>query len=169
MEASFYYRHSNVKSTAGAFWCSLCSVTPHRNMFYSKNVYTFLFLQALKLCIGIGEELQVATIQSTLLSNVSDENKIKLGSFIKNLFNVYMDLHFTYLEVNPLVVKEDGIYVLDLAAKIDQTAEYLCSRQWGEIVFPPPFGREAYPEVSSKHFLFNFCTNYLCTYICILF
>lgn len=92
--------------------------------------------------------MEISCIQSELLKNVCDSNKTRLGSFIKNLFVVYVDLHFTYLEINPLVVKENGIYVLDLAAKIDQTAEYLCSRQWGKITFPPPFGREAYPEVS---------------------
>ncbi|XP_057293409.1 ATP-citrate synthase-like [Hydractinia symbiolongicarpus] len=102
--------------------------------------------KALRLTIPIGKELEISRIQSELLKNVCDSSKTRIGSFIKNLFVVYVDLHFTYLEINPLVVKEDGIYVLDLAAKIDQTAEYLCSRQWGKITFPPPFGREAYPE-----------------------
>lgn len=40
------------------------------------------------------------------------------------------------------------MHVLDLAAKLDQTAEFICKTEWGEIDFPPPFGREAYPEVS---------------------
>lgn len=39
------------------------------------------------------------------------------------------------------------VFVLDLAAKLDQCAEYLCKQQWGDVEFPPPFGREAYPEV----------------------
>ena len=25
-------------------------------------------------------------------------------------------------------------------------AEYLCSRQWGDLTFPTPFGRDAFPE-----------------------
>jgi len=66
------------------------------------------------------------------------------------LYTVYKDLFFTYLEVNPLVVKPGSIYVLDLAAKIDQTAEFLCSSKWGKISYPPPFGREAFPEVKGK-------------------
>lgn len=70
-----------------------------------------------------------------------------LTSFISNLFQTYMDLHFTYLEINPLVVTDHSIYILDLASKIDQTADYLCRVKWGgEIDFPPPFGRDAYPE-----------------------
>jgi len=40
----------------------------------------------------------------------------------------------------------EEIYILDLAAKLDQCAEYLCKQKWGEVVFPPPFGREAFPE-----------------------
>lgn len=46
------------------------------------------------------------------------------------------------------VVTGGNVYVLDLAAKVDQCAEYLCKGQWGELEFPPPFGRDALPEVS---------------------
>ena len=45
------------------------------------------------------------------------------------------------------VVVDESVHVLDLAAKLDQTAEFICKTEWGEIDFPPPFGREAYPEV----------------------
>uniref|UniRef100_A0AAQ5Y8C3 ATP-citrate synthase n=1 Tax=Amphiprion ocellaris TaxID=80972 RepID=A0AAQ5Y8C3_AMPOC len=69
-----------------------------------------------------------------------------LASFIVGLFNLYEDLYFTYLEINPLVVTQDGVYILDMAAKIDATADYICKAKWGDVEFPPPFGREAYPE-----------------------
>lgn len=64
------------------------------------------------------------------------------------LFETYMDLHFTYLEINPIVVTDAlQLHILDLASKIDQTSDYLCRSKWGgEIEFPPPFGRDAYPE-----------------------
>jgi len=42
------------------------------------------------------------------------------------------------------------VFILDLAAKIDQCAEYICKQQWGDLEFPPPFGREAFPEVIVK-------------------
>lgn len=45
------------------------------------------------------------------------------------------------------MVTKDGVYVLDMAAKIDATADYICKAKWGNVEFPPPFGREAYPEV----------------------
>lgn len=71
-----------------------------------------------------------------------------LATFITKLFQVYMELHFTYLEINPLVVTKQAIYVLDLASRLDQTAEYLCASKWGPVEFPPPFGRDAYAEVN---------------------
>ena len=33
-----------------------------------------------------------------------------------------------------------------MAAKIDETADFLCAQQWGQIDYPAPFGRSAYPE-----------------------
>lgn len=48
------------------------------------------------------------------------------------------------------MVTKDGVYVLDMAAKIDATADYICKAKWGDVEFPPPFGREAYPEVKGR-------------------
>lgn len=48
------------------------------------------------------------------------------------------------------MVTKDGVYVLDMAAKIDATADYICKAKWGDVEFPPPFGREAYPEVRGQ-------------------
>lgn len=50
------------------------------------------------------------------------------------------------MEINPLVVTDTSIYILDLAAKIDSTADFICRPKWGEIDYPPPFGRDALPE-----------------------
>ena len=44
------------------------------------------------------------------------------------------------------MITTDSIYILDLAAKLDATAEYLCKQKWGDVDFPPPFGRDAFPE-----------------------
>ena len=49
--------------------------------------------------------------------------------------------------LSSLVVKDGMVYALDLAAKLDQTADFICKVHWGEIDFPPPFGREAMAEV----------------------
>ncbi|XP_047214791.1 ATP-citrate synthase-like [Girardinichthys multiradiatus] len=99
-----------------------------------------------KLLIGVDEKISEDQVKKELLTKGPNDKKAVLASFIVGLFNLYENLFFTYLEINPLVVTKDGVYVLDMAAKIDATADYICKSKWGDVEFPPPFGREAYPE-----------------------
>lgn len=58
---------------------------------------------------------------SQLLKMVDcDKKKELISSFLYELYVVYRNLYFTYMEINPLVIKDGKVYVLDLAAKIDQ-------------------------------------------------
>lgn len=102
--------------------------------------------KAQRLMVAVDDKLSDAQVTEQLLTHVPDDKKEVLASFIVGLFSLYEDLYFTYLEINPLVVTGDGVYILDMAAKIDATAEYICKAKWGDVEFPPPFGREAYPE-----------------------
>lgn len=103
--------------------------------------------KALKMTVPIDSQLNVNDLTSKLLINVANQKKKEMiTTFIMKLYQTYVDLHFTYLEVNPLVVTDSEIFVLDLACKIDQTADFLCKSKWGDIDFPPPFGRDAFPE-----------------------
>ena len=76
------------------------------------------------------------TIASTLLTHVPAEKKDTLVDFLIRLYSVYVDLHFAYLEINPLVVLDavaggdPQVYYLDMAAKLDQTAESICGPKW---------------------------------------
>ncbi|KAJ2156132.1 ATP citrate lyase subunit 1 [Coemansia sp. RSA 552] len=115
-------------------------------------------------------------ISSQLLADISSETqRDALATFIERLYAVYVDLNFTYLEINPLVVleSEDGsapqVIYLDLAAKLDQTAEFESGDKWAKarsdaviygsavpasgaaaagppMEFPAPFGRELSKE-----------------------
>uniref|UniRef100_A0A8B9RG11 ATP-citrate synthase n=1 Tax=Astyanax mexicanus TaxID=7994 RepID=A0A8B9RG11_ASTMX len=109
--------------------------------------------KAQRLLVGVDEKLTEDAVTEQLLIHVPDEKKEVLSSFIVGLFNLYEDLYFTYLEINPLVVTGEGVFVLDMAAKIDATAEFICKPKWGDVEFPPPFGREAYPEIHFTVFL----------------
>ncbi|KIW06989.1 hypothetical protein, variant [Verruconis gallopava] len=114
----------------------------------------------------------------TLLKKVPKGVHNVLIDFIARLYAVYVDCQFTYLEINPLVVipnkAGDGadVYFLDLAAKLDQTAEFECGVKWAiarsntalglapsaptsgkvnidagpPMEFPAPFGRELSKE-----------------------
>ncbi|KAK6634855.1 hypothetical protein RUM44_000102 [Polyplax serrata] len=101
--------------------------------------------KALKLEVAVNETVDINRLK-TLLRNVPVNKQNLIGEFINSLYKVYVDLYFTYLEINPLVVTADQIYILDLAAKLDATADFMCRTLWGEINYPPPFGRDAYPE-----------------------
>jgi ATP citrate (pro-S)-lyase len=88
---------------------------------------------------------------ATLLGPLEASKKPIVGEFMRRLYEVYKANHFTYLEINPLVVVKNKVYILDLAAKLDETALFLCSEQWktrdNELVtFPAPFGRDLSPE-----------------------
>ncbi|XP_057682298.1 ATP-citrate synthase isoform X1 [Corythoichthys intestinalis] len=102
--------------------------------------------KAQRLTVAVDDKLSEDQVTKQLLTQIPNEKKDILASFIVGLFNLYEDLYFTYLEINPLVVTQDGVYILDMAAKIDATADYICKAKWGDVEFPPPFGREAYPE-----------------------
>lgn len=101
---------------------------------------------ALRLQVPIDTFPADAQIESKLLSNINAAGKKILTPFIRSLYRLYVDLHFTYMEINPIVVTGGQIYLLDLAAKLDQTADFICAKNWGAVQFPPPFGRDAYPE-----------------------
>lgn len=71
---------------------------------------------------------------TTLLNHVPDFAKNALADFIVRLYSVYVDLHYAYLEINPLICMENNgkieIHYLDMAAKLDQTAESICGPKW---------------------------------------
>ncbi|KAI2804006.1 hypothetical protein BLOT_008146 [Blomia tropicalis] len=102
--------------------------------------------KALKLDVSIDQTINESVVKQVLLPNVTPAKQDFVAKFVVDLYRTYIELYFTYLEINPLVVTNDSIYILDLAAKLDATAEYLCKPKWGEIDFPPPFGRDAFPE-----------------------
>jgi len=102
--------------------------------------------KALRLEVPIETSPSDGDVTATLLRDVPEARKARSCAFIQQLYRSYVQLHFTYLEINPLVITDKEIYVLDLAAKLDATAEFVCSGRWGPVDYPPPFGRDATPE-----------------------
>ena len=97
----------------------------------------------------------VVTLQVPILSNIDDinindklprddlpeEEKEIITQFIKGLFKFYVDLGYAYLEINPIAMTNEGLVPLDMVARLDDTAQFMCGRKWGDIEFPAPFGR----------------------------
>ncbi|XP_071498562.1 ATP-citrate synthase-like [Diadema antillarum] len=96
--------------------------------------------KALKLDVGLNEEINEITVQKALLQKVPAKKSSKLASFIVDLVKLYQEMHFVLLEINPLVVL-DQIYPLDLAAMLDTKATPMCRERWGQVEFPLPFCR----------------------------
>ncbi len=97
--------------------------------------------KASRLEVPIGTCPTTAEIEKKLLTKVPVDRKKRLSGFIEALFKFYSDLNFTYLEINPIAVTKDSVIPLDLAAKLDSTAEFESAAKWGDIEFPAPFGR----------------------------
>ncbi len=97
--------------------------------------------KAVRMTIPIGTYPSASDIEKQLLGNIPKERKGLIAGFIEGMFRFYADLNYTYLEINPFVVTGNRIIPLDLAAKLDDTAEFVSGKKWGGITFPSPFGR----------------------------
>ena len=90
-------------------------------------------------------------IAKGLLSQVPKGVHPVLIDFISRLYAVYVDSQFTYLEINPLVVIPNAektsaeVHFLDLAAKLDQTAEFECGVKWAIARAPAALGIPVVP------------------------
>jgi len=106
--------------------------------------------KAKKLIVPVGEMPSKEEIESKLLFNIPNQQKPFLSCFIESMYKLYVDLNFTYLEINPFVPTCENLtsctgeccaFPLDMAAELDDTAEFVSGQKWGPIEFPPPFGR----------------------------
>mmetsp|Transcript_6431 Transcript_6431/g.10826 ORF Transcript_6431/g.10826 Transcript_6431/m.10826 type:complete len:1100 (-) Transcript_6431:162-3461(-) len=103
--------------------------------------------KGVRLSLKLGEEATKEGVTAALLQHVPAARQDYLAGFIVALNKLFRDLNFVYMEINPLVMTDDGrITPLDMAAKIDETAHFLNQAQWGHIEFPAPFGRAEFPE-----------------------
>jgi len=58
--------------------------------------------KAVKLEVGLEDKVTIELIENKLMQNVPRQKKKFLATFIHDLFQVYTNLFFTYLEINPL-------------------------------------------------------------------
>ena len=85
-----------------------------------------------RLQFRIDEEPTIPVVVAKLLQQVPAARQQYLAGFIVALMKLFRDLNFVYMEINPLVMTDDGrITPLDMAAKIDETAHFLNHAQWG--------------------------------------
>ncbi|SHO80763.1 ATP-citrate (pro-S-)-lyase, subunit 1 [hydrothermal vent metagenome] len=89
-------------------------------------------------------------IRANVPKDVSDENKENFAEFCIGFFRAYRELNFAYLEINPFVMQGNKIEMLDMVAKLDDTAGFMMVDEWGDIEYPTAFGMESKsPEVEA--------------------
>ncbi|XAR65085.1 ATP citrate synthase [Bertholletia excelsa] len=82
-----------------------------------------------------------------------DKIKGVIEEFLKVIFALFIDLDFTFLEMNPFTLVNGKPYPLDMRGELDDTAAFKNFKivMWGNIEFPIPFGRVMSPTESFVH------------------
>ncbi|MBA3723411.1 MAG: hypothetical protein H0W89_00760 [Candidatus Levybacteria bacterium] len=90
---------------------------------------------------GIDVEEKQETIKKIVISNDKEKSRSDLSSIAwfrddkrkeiaAKLIEIFNKYHFTLLEINPLVITKDSIYFLDIAAEVDNAAEFFVDAAW---------------------------------------
>lgn len=88
-----------------------------------------------------------------LVATLPLEVKGVIEEFLKAVFTLFLDLDFTFLEMNPFTLVNGKPYPLDMRGELDDTAAFKNFKKWGDIEFPLPFGRVMTPTESFIHSL----------------
>jgi ATP-citrate lyase beta-subunit len=114
-------------------------------------------------------------VKANVPSDIPAENKEAFTSFAIAFFKFYRDLNFAYLEINPIVMLDNNeMAILDLVARLDDTAGFMMADAWGDAEFPTAFEIRCFfetddPQSDGPH-LDNgrrwWCIRRLCRYDC---
>ena len=100
-----------------------------------------------KIPIDATDEEIEKLIKENIPADIPEDKKEVYANFAVNFYKFFRDLNFAYLEINPVVIVGNDVYLLDLVARLDDTAGFLMKDKWGDIEFPTPFGM---PEKSPE-------------------
>jgi len=94
------------------------------------------------------EEQIASKIRANIPADVAEKDKAAYAEFAIGFFKAYRDLNFAYLEINPFVLQGNKVELLDMVAKLDDTAGFMMVSEWGDVEYPTSFGmEEKSPEV----------------------
>ncbi len=84
---------------------------------------------------GIDIEKNIENVKKVIIKE--DKNLKEIANFLEvniefleKIINLYDESYFSFLEINPLVIKDKNIYLLDLAVEVDSTAEFFVNGLW---------------------------------------
>jgi len=96
--------------------------------------------QVTEITVPILTRIEDMDLKSKLPAKLG-ERRTPIAYFIKGLYQLYRDLGFAYLEINPFVFHEGKIIPLDLVARLDDAEAFWQRGSWKGLEFPEPFGR----------------------------
>ena len=95
-----------------------------------------------KIPITMSDEDTDKAIADNIPADIPSENRETFTKFAQQFYKFYRDLNFAYLEINPIVIVGNDMHILDLVARLDDTAGFMMAEEWGDIEFPTAFGME---------------------------
>lgn len=82
-------------------------------------------------------------VRANVPADIQAKDKESFTSFAIQFFKFYRDMNFAYLEINPIVMLDNNeMAILDLVARLDDTAGFMMTDAWGDIEYPTAFGME---------------------------
>ncbi|MGA1820344.1 MAG: ATP citrate lyase citrate-binding domain-containing protein [Thermoplasmatota archaeon] len=81
-----------------------------------------------------------------LLKEIGDDERKLVAPFLKGIYQFFVNHDFVYFEINPFTIVDKKIKVLDMVAKVDDTAGFQNVGVWDFGEFPEPFGKDPTPE-----------------------
>jgi ATP-citrate lyase beta-subunit len=82
-------------------------------------------------------------VRANVPADIQAKDKEAFTSFAIQFFKFYRDMNFAYLEINPIVMLDNNdMAILDLVARLDDTAGFMMTDAWGDIEYPTAFGME---------------------------
>ncbi len=65
------------------------------------------------------------------IAGIAKKTKVP-ESFLSRLYAIFNASHFSFLEINPLIVRSEDVYALDAAVLVDSAAEFFVSGIWSD-------------------------------------
>lgn len=81
-------------------------------------------------------------IRANVPEGIPTENKERFITFAEQFYTFYRDMNFAYLEINPIVMIGNDMHILDMVARLDDTAGFMMKEDWCGAEFPTAFGME---------------------------
>ncbi len=81
---------------------------------------------------------QQKKVQKFLISTDADAARVSKAihlppEFVRSMLNVFNANHFSFVEINPLVVKNKMLHVLDMAVLVDSAGEFFANDAWNDL------------------------------------